>query len=88
MDVTIAHMLAKLDAIERAIGDLRLELAKKTKLSFRVKNMSPFAQSLTAGGLIWTVGISSKAFLDNGGDPASLILALAKLALGFFFGAG
>lgn len=98
MDMATSHILAKLDHIEREIGELRRDLtnglaktssiSKKAKLSFRVKSMPPFLQSLMAGGLIWTVGISSKAFLDNGGDPAWLISALLKFAFGLFFGAG
>jgi hypothetical protein len=90
MDTTTSHILLKLDAIERAIGDLRREIsvegsrtnsASPRKRRLPVPKLSPFWQSIAAGGVIWSIGLACKAYLDNGGKPLDLIEAVLKLAL-------
>jgi hypothetical protein len=91
MDAGQAYILTRLDAIERAIGDMRREMlaaASKTsssggkpglRLLSRMRNTSPFVQNVMAGGAVWTFGLSVKAFLDHGGSPLELIETLIKL---------
>lgn len=93
MDTTTSHILQKLDAIERAIGELHratLVEASKTisapekepKAWFsRLRNMSPFAQSLAAGIPLWILGICTHAYLKRGGDPMALIDLALKYVL-------
>jgi hypothetical protein len=90
MDLATSHILQKLDAIERAIGDLRHDLAsaatkttstKAKSLFSRLKRLPPFWQSLLAGGLLWTFAICTHAYLRRGGDPMALIELVLKSVL-------
>lgn len=87
------YMLGKLDKISEQIHGLeklllqpaaagRSETTKtKRRLFSRIASLPPFWQNIAAGGIIWTFGLSVKAFLDHGGKPLELIELLLKLVL-------
>lgn len=96
MDQATAHILTKLDLIidrQRDQGEMLARSlaavaagatttkAPKLPLIARLRNTPPFIQSMMAGGLIWTFGLSVKSFLDHGGKPLELIELLLKYAL-------
>jgi hypothetical protein len=101
VDLT-GYMLTKLDTIREdqvRHGDMLSQLLaaattsrttteSRRKRSIRIPKLSPFSQAIAGGGCVWLLGLSTKSYLDHGGDPASLVEALLKIALGFFFGAG
>lgn len=59
------------------------ETTTKEKKQFfsRMRNISPFWQSMAAGALFWIVGICTRSYLSRGGDPMALIELILKSAL-------
>lgn len=54
----------------------------KAKSSFsRIRSLSPFWQSMAAGGLFWIIGICTRSYLSRGGDPMALIELVVKSVL-------
>jgi hypothetical protein len=92
-----AYMLGKLDTIIDRQAELKLLLSQRptsteaprpaaatraTKQFFsRMRNISPFWQSMAAGGLFWIIGICTRSYLSRGGDPMALIELLLKSVL-------
>jgi hypothetical protein len=90
MDTATSHILAKLDGIERSIGELRREIlgaAKKTTLAEESKSrlsllkLPPMGQMIVGGVVSWGMGRGIQEYLSRGGDPMALFEALAKLVL-------
>lgn len=87
------YMLGKLDKISEQIHGLEKLLlqpaaaagqsatTKTSKSRFRIRSLSPFSQSLIAGGLFWILGICTRAYLARGGDPMALIELVVKSVL-------
>ena len=53
----------------------------RLNLLSRLQNLTPFWQSMAAGGIFWIFGICTRSYLNNGGDPAALIVAIVKTLL-------
>jgi hypothetical protein len=90
MDQGTAYIVTRLDKItelQRDQGEMLARLlaagagatTTTRKKSLPEIKLSPFWQSVIAGGVIWAIGLSTKSFLDHGGNPAELIGALLKL---------
>lgn len=94
MDTTTSHILLKLDAIERLIGELRHERTaaasstsqqqdSQTKAKgflSRVRSWPPFWQNFGAIVLGWGFTSLLSAYLKRGGDPMALIDLFLKYA--------
>lgn len=73
-------LVRSLAAVEAA-GETTTKTKPPQRLMSRLRSIPPFAQSLMAGGVIWTLGLSVKSFLDHGGQPLQLIELLLKFLL-------
>lgn len=55
--------------------------AGRLSILSRLQNLTPFWQSMVAGGIFWIFGTCTRSYLNNGGDPAALIVAIVKTLL-------
>jgi hypothetical protein len=89
MDTATSHLLQKLDAIERAIGDMRREIldavgkttSAEPKKRLAALKLTPFWRAIVGGSVGWSIVASCRAYLEHGGKPLELIEALLKIAL-------
>lgn len=92
MDVTTSHILAKLDQIERALGETRREIIDTVsrtthqtgdsgKERLPLLRLPPMGRMIAGGVVSWGIGRAIGEYLSRGGDPMALLEALVKLVL-------
>jgi hypothetical protein len=76
----ITQVLTLMEQPRPAVASATTTRTRKQLFS-RMRNMSPFWQSMVAGGLFWIIGICTRSYLNRGGDPMALIELIVKSVL-------